>query len=198
MKKNIFTLYTVLFLAPIIISGASSNLCQAEIIEVPFPGFVGNYDGSNLGEFYADIPFIYNPAEIISVSLRLSGSTTAGIAHCTDQPADVSWPIDILASIGNYAQGEFWMASPGVFLEDGSFSFNIPFRTFSSFPETWNLLDDGNGEISFFVGPAMLIGICSGIVEPSAVIDEFVLVFDMVSVVDSEITTWDRLKAQYK
>jgi len=172
------------------------GIAHAEIIEIPFPEFTGTYDETNFGNYTTSLPFIYDPAEIISVSVRLSGSTMAGIANCLGEPGP--WPIELLASIGHYYMDEFWTASPGLFLEDGSFDLVMVFDNYPTRPDTWNLLDDGNGEISFFVAPAMLLGICSGVVEPTVQIDEFVVVIDLALVVPVEKTTWDGIKAQYR
>ena len=61
-----------------------SSLAFAETIEVALPGLHGVYpvDPSN-GERTTVFQF-RKPAIIHSVSLRLSGTTTVGTAHCLD------------------------------------------------------------------------------------------------------------------
>jgi hypothetical protein len=186
-----------IFLLTLILSIPGAGYAQTVFLEIPFPQFTGAYDVNNFGESSASVPFPYDPAEITSVSVRISGSTTLGVLHCADQP-DSPWPIEIIASMSNYPLDELWMAHPSGFLEEGSFDLVLPFETFPNRPQTWNLLDDGNGVLRFFIAPAAMIGICSGVVEPTAVIEEFVLVFEMNSVVPVDRTTWDRIKAQYR
>ncbi len=183
------------FLAVLLLPMLAVNTAQAVIIEIPIPEFTGPYDENNFGDNSSFFPFIYDPADIVSVSIRLSGSTEAGIAICLGDPGP--WPIEVFSHIGNYSGDEFWMASPGQFLEDGSFEVVMVFGNFPSRPDTWNLLDDG-GDIGFFVAPAALLGICSGEIVPTIEIDEFVLVFDMALVVPVEQCTWDCIKAQYR
>ncbi len=194
--KQIFKLWTTgVFLAVLLLPLLAVNTAQAEIIEIPIPEFTGPFAEDTFGDHSSFFPFIYDPADIVSVSIRLTGSAEAGIATCSGDSGP--WPIEVISHIGNYSGDEFWMASPGQFLEDGSFDLIMVFGNFPSRPDTWNLLDDG-ANIGFYVAPAAMVGICAGVIEPTIEIEEFVLVFDMAAVVPVEQTTWDSIKAQYR
>jgi len=179
-------------------AGIGITEVQAELVEIPLPELAGTYPLAGYAELATTFPFLMDPANIISVSLRVTGTLTAGTLTCDGFTEP--WPMDIGGFMPDDTSGGWWWASPGGLMTSGPFTFTAEFQGSFSGPATWNFLGDETGDLIFSAIPAPIVGLCAELesVEPTAVVDEVVLILDMVSTVPIRPLVWGTTKAWYR
>lgn len=171
----------------------------ATTIEISLPGLLGEYplDGSNATRTTTFVlPEI--PAAIDGVSLRVAGTTEVGELLC-EGGVTSAWSMDCTAWMEDPANPRLWSAWSPMPQVSGAFGWTAAFTT--SPPNTttdWAFLLDGEHEISLWMAPAPLVGLCSVISSPTAIVTEAVLIIDVPSPVPAESTTWGRVKALFR
>ena len=156
-----------------VLLGAASQVC-AVTLEVPLPGLVGNY--STPGTKTASFDFGTSFVGINDVHIRCTGTITAGLGYgdgVEGPPGPISWPAHINAVMDD-EQGENWIASVGYI---GPFDEQEQFTAYPG--ETWEFLLDGQGEVSAYLSPLIIMG-GTMYVPPSGSISAAYLVVDAI------------------
>ncbi len=182
-----------------LLAGLGFHNAQAEIVEIPLPALVGPYSIDGVLWAETTIPFNMDPANIVSVSLRMSGTLTNGIWIC-DGP-ELVWHMHFAASMIDDTTGGWWATQGSGSLATGLFSFTYDFIPSFTGPPTWNFLGAGTGGLLLDGGSVIGIADCPAlewVEHPSAEVTEAVLVFDMTSTVPAEGTSWGAMKALYR
>ena len=188
--KRIAMVLMILTLVP-------ASLANAEIIQIALPDLLGTYPITmSLAERTAAFSFT-PPAAINGASFRVSGVATVGSLMCEGTPGP--YPIEILAYMFPDEAG-WWYAEEPMSDVPGAFTWTAQFESTPPHPvgPSWDFLMDGEGELILFGAGPPIIGICSIVSSPSAIITEAVLILDVVSTVPTEVTTWGQIKAIYE
>lgn len=173
------------------------TLSPAETIEVPLPELHGPYPlGGGLAERYTEFQLPQVPTAINGAWLRLGGTLTVGELIC-EGVGSSPWPMEFYAWMKDTVTAGYWSSSNHDPQETGPFETTTAFEKRYPFNATWDHLMDGQGEIGLFGAPAALVGLCTKVSEPSAVIDEAVLVIDVDFPLPVEAGTWGRIKSLY-
>lgn len=194
--SSIITSIKILFLVAVF-SVSSLALATAQIVEVPLPEFLGDYPVGEIG--YHSTTFVFNmdPANIRSVSVRVSGTVATGLFHC-GPGEDQVWPLQLGFICSDYDLLEYWQALPAEHFDDGMFSCTLKFESTGAMSPTWNMFGDGTAEISMIAGPTWLLEHCTGTETPTATITEVVVILDMESLIPVQESRWGAVKALYK
>jgi hypothetical protein len=170
----------------------------SEIVEVPLPGLHGAYpeEGSRTASFQLE----QEPTVIHSAWIRIAGGATVGEMECQLEYRDSTWtytqPVafGFLASMTDTVSGGHWICHGQSSDVPGRFTSTYEF--FGILHPTWEFLMDGEGEISlggYAMGPA-LESCWMNTPDPTALVDEVVLILDLDFRVPLEQTTWGRIK----
>ncbi len=168
---------------------------RATVVEVPLPELIGTYESTGTSH---TVPFVLPviPSAIYSVSIRITGVSTLGVAQCLllESVAEDVWPMDFVARFS----GDGWSAGPRVpYDASGPFTNTEVFHKYPA-TSTWNFLLDGTGTLFFEGFGAFLVGVCSGVTPPSVVIESATLLVDGDFVVPVAESTWGKIKALYR
>ena len=183
--------YLILLLIPFLLIDDA----EGEVVEIPLPELLGIYSGQVLR--FVDFQIQPIPLVIHSVQFRTSGFYEAGQWQCIDGTV-MCWPIIVDSKIMDPDAGWwFWyFMGPCV---DGEMTVTSDYVGSSVNPPSWDFLLDGEGRLSFMVGPDYTLGDCHPITDMiTAEIYEAVLVINMEPLVATDALTWGRLKALYR
>ena len=145
----------VIFLLSVMVFAVS--FAEAEVVNVPLPGFVGTYSGVKTASFDAGTSFEY----IGGAKIKLTGQISPGLG-CGDGVEKPVFPyFDWWGSasfIMDPTPGEplsYWHVSIG---DQGSFSVEKTFVWRTPGEPTWDFLLDGQGEITLYFSSQIVIG----------------------------------------
>jgi hypothetical protein len=167
---------------------------RAELLEVALPALLGLYPVSP-GEFArtATIVLPKLPQVIHGCSLRIAATGTIGVANCGGVGQLDSWPMEYVAEM----QGNEWIAFHEPYFSAGSFESTATFESFAG-GSTWDLLLDGQADVTMNGAPWSALGSCDPIVRPTGKILEAYFVIDAEFGLPVESTTWGKIKALYR
>ncbi len=181
---------TKCFLAAFVIVLAFAQVTVAEIVQIPLTGLLGSYPAVRTATFQLpDEPIIVRGA-----ALKLSGEAIVGADSC-EWGGPYPWPTQFNARFLD-TPGGTWYASGGTPELSGPFETNSSFYALLGDP-TWDFLADGQGELTLFGGPYILVGLCWEITQPLATVADAVLFVDADFPVPAEPTSWGRIKALF-
>jgi hypothetical protein len=186
-------------LSAVVLGGlGSSSLVQAELVEIALPELTGAYPRSGPVETVATFAFALNPTDINGVYLRVSGTAVVGTLTCDG--ATQIWPLVFDGLMIDTIAGGWWSAFRPEPLESGAFSWTAPFEPSLSTTPTWSFLAPDGNELIFSATTPTTVGLCQEleIVDPTAVLAEVVLIFDIESAVAAQPANWGALKARYR
>lgn len=167
-------------------------------------GVVYEFELSELAGMAADTTitttFIYNgpSGTVNALSARVTGSITyLGLIECISTPPDTSTrPIDIGTFITKAGTPGYWSGSPGFLSQVGPFYETYIHHTYSNGFST--VADGDTIQVEFYFYPAILIGICHPITEPSTgIISSAYILIDVLATIPAEKSTWGRIKNLY-
>jgi hypothetical protein len=134
-----------------VMSAASSG----DTFAVPLPELTGPY--YPWGSATASFDFGTSFQSIEEVRIHWAGTLTPGLGHGDgiEMPEDVwfSWPTEI-GAVMNPPDPSLWHAYAGPY--DGPFEIEQPFEPFPG--STWDFLLDGQGDVTVFLDPMIVIG----------------------------------------
>jgi hypothetical protein len=164
------------------------SAAAAETVEIPLPSLLGPYPFGDLDPTrIATVVLDQAPLAVSGISIRLGGTMTAGVAACPDD--EQPWPLEFIA----------WLADPSCTPVPSANIWDLPTGPFSCQLSLAPLPPAGLAgtptlEIRLFGAPAMLVGICTGLQEPVAQLEEAVLVIEGDFPVADEGRTWSAVK----
>lgn len=189
MSKRVFA---VVVLAMLI--GANAG---ATIVEIPLPDLLGTYPlNEQEAERTASFVLPTTPTAINGVWFRLAGTQQVGEIMC-ESGGPYPWPMDFLAALSDPTLPGQWLSFSPMPEVTGPFEWTAAFISYSQ-GMTWDFLLDGEDDITLWGLPMALVGLCWGIVSPTAEVTEAVLIIDAEFPVPVESSTWGRVKALFR
>lgn len=166
----------------------------AETVEVALPALLGPYPVSP-GEFArtATVVLPKTPQLIHGCSLRIVATGTIGVADCGSIGHLDAWPMEYVAEM----EGNEWIAFHDPHFSPGLFESTATFEPFIGEP-TWELLLDGQADVTLSGAPWSALGSCDPVVVPMGNVLEAYFVVDADFELPVEATTWGRIKALYR
>lgn len=165
------------------------SVAAAEIIEIPLPDLLGFYPfGDGEPTRTATVTLHQPPLAVTGMWIRVGGTMTTGIAACPD--TEEPWPLEFIA----------WLADPAFTPDPSASVHGLPTGPFTCQLPLEPLPPAGlegapTLEIRLFGAPAGLVGICFGVLEPVAELQEAVLVIEGDFPVAAAGRTWSRVRA---
>ncbi len=180
---------SILLMIPLLPAAAS------ERVEIPLPELVGSYGGGCTVYRHMDLTIRPIPAAIDSVEFRMSGYLEAGIYDCQWGPD--CWPLIVSCMISDPEVGwwDWFFYGP---CTSGETTVTSLFEESSFHQPGWDFLLDGECRLSFSVSPDWADGCVALSDDPTAEIQEAVIIIHMDPLVPAEGLTWGRVKSLYR
>jgi len=187
------SVFALLLLAP--------GPAAATVIEVPIPGLTGVYLENGLPEPSSKTATVQLPAlpsVIHGVSLRVHGTTALGLFSCDTQYGMRPYWLQTQTNASLNPTTGYWFTNRnGDSDTAGEFGWTEPFVGYGG--PTWSFLLDGTGDVTIATFCGSPIPECYK-QDPGAnlTLDAVTLLVDGEFPTPAAVSTWGRIKAQYR
>ena len=174
----------------------ATSSARAETVEISLAALQGEYlaDGETR---VVSLQLDPAPLSINWVWLTIRGTATVGELYC-DLVGNQPWRAETIARMPDDS-GKLWASWGYLPYVAGSFVWNSQFVTSDSDPASWQFLLDGQAELQFAVYPSGYVLFCHPISPPPQVrVDEAKLIVNGDFSVQTEGSTWGRVKALFR